>query len=136
MPREHGQHRTRSSGGVEEPLVSVSNKRKQNAPKKKVIQPILQEIRRLQDRTDLLIPRRPFGRVIREILLHFNERFGGNLRIQSRALEALQEAAEIYLTQLMEDAYRCTLHRNRVTLEVKDIALARIIRGMGDLACR
>lgn len=56
--------------------------------------------------------------------------FGGNdLRMQSLALEALQEATEMYVVQFLEDAYRCTMHRNQVTLKPSDLTLVRTLRG-------
>ena len=42
---------------------------------------------------------------------------------------ALQEAAEAYLVGLFEDTNLCALHSNRTTVMVKDMALARRIRG-------
>lgn len=42
---------------------------------------------------------------------------------------ALQEAAEMHLVSLFEDAVLCTIHAKRVTLKVSDIQLARRIRG-------
>jgi len=45
------------------------------------------------------------------------------------ALEALQHAAESYLVHLFEDSNLCALHAKRVTLLVKDMQLARRIRG-------
>lgn len=106
--------------------------RKQANPKKnlKAPPPSLREIKRLQNSTDNLIPRLPFARLVREILMSFN---CDGYRIQRLALEALQEASEMYLTLLMEDAYRCTLHRQRLTLMPIDIQLVRLIRGMGDM---
>jgi histone H3/H4 len=50
-------------------------------------------------------------------------------RWQAAALLALQEAAEAYLVHLFEDANLCTIHSKRVTVMVKDIQLARRIRG-------
>jgi len=51
------------------------------------------------------------------------------LRFQSQAVLALQEAAEAYLVSLFEDANLCALHAKRVTIMSKDIILARRIRG-------
>tara|TARA_B110001450_G_C17448942_1_gene411185 strand:- start:151 stop:408 length:258 start_codon:yes stop_codon:yes gene_type:complete len=42
---------------------------------------------------------------------------------------ALQEAAEAYLVGLFEDANLCCLHAKRVTVNAKDMTLARRIRG-------
>ena len=57
------------------------------------------------------------------------EKLKGELRFQSVAILALQEAAEAYLIGLFEDAYLCSVHAKRVTLQTKDMVLARRIRG-------
>ena len=45
---------------------------------------------------------------------------------------ALQEAAEAYLVHLFEDSNLCAIHAKRVTIFVKDIQLARRIRGFSE----
>jgi histone H3/H4 len=45
------------------------------------------------------------------------------------AVQALQEAAEAYLTGLFEDSNLCAIHAGRVTIMTKDMQLARRIRG-------
>ncbi|KAE8619713.1 hypothetical protein XENTR_v10009936 [Xenopus tropicalis] len=60
--------------------------------------------------TELLIRKLPFQRLVREIAQDFKT----DLRFQSSAVMALQEASEAYL---------------RVTIMPKDIQLARRIRG-------
>ena len=52
-----------------------------------------------------------------------------NLRFQSAAILALQEAAEAYLVTLFEDSLLCAIHAKRVTVMIKDMRLARRIRG-------
>ena len=52
-----------------------------------------------------------------------------DIRFSSQGLRALQECAEGYLTGLFEDSYLCAIHAKRVTLMVKDMQLARRIRG-------
>ena len=52
-----------------------------------------------------------------------------NLRFQSAAIMALQEASETYLVSLFEDTNLCAIHANRVTIMPKDIQLARRISG-------
>ena len=52
-----------------------------------------------------------------------------NLRFQSSAVNALQEAAEAYLVNLFEDTNCAAIHAKRVTIQVKDMALARRLRG-------
>ncbi|KAM3848036.1 histone H3-like centromeric protein A [Vipera latastei] len=88
----------------------------------------LQEIRKYQKSTNLLIAKLPFSRVVREICLEYTR--GVDMMWQSMALLALQEAAEAFLVHLMEDAYLCTMHAKRVTLHPRDIQLARRIRGI------
>ena len=85
----------------------------------------LREIRKYQASTDLLIRKVPFQRLVRELSKELNSDF----RFQSTALLALQEACESYLIGLFEDTNLCALHANRVTIMVKDIKLARRIRG-------
>jgi len=49
-------------------------------------------------------------------------------RWQSQALFALQEAAEAFLVDLFHDANLCAIHAKRVTVQQKDIQLARRLR--------
>jgi len=85
----------------------------------------LREIRRYQKSTDLLLRKAPFQRLVREIMQDMKS----DLRCQSTAILALQEAAESYLISLFEDANLCAIHAKRVTIMPKDIELARRIRG-------
>lgn len=85
----------------------------------------LREIRRFQKSTELLIPRLPFQRLVREV----SQEFRPDLRFQAAAIGALQEAAESYLTQLFEDTNLCAIHAKRVTIMPRDVQLARRIRG-------
>ncbi|KAL6050645.1 centromeric DNA-binding histone H3-like protein cse4, variant 2 [Balamuthia mandrillaris] len=63
----------------------------------------IREIRKLQRSTDLLIPKLPFARVVRELAKAYLA--DTEFRWQAQALLALQESAEMYLVQLFEDAY-------------------------------
>ena len=85
----------------------------------------IKEIKRLQEKTQVIIPRLPFQRLVRDICRTRNP----DTRFSSQALQALQEAAESYLTGMFEDSLLCALHAKRVTVMVKDIQLARRIRG-------
>lgn len=85
----------------------------------------LREIRRYQKSTELLIRKLPFQRLVREIAQDFKT----DLRFQSSAVMALQEACESYLVSLFEDTNLCAIHAKRVTIMPKDIQLARRIRG-------
>ena len=85
----------------------------------------LREIRKYQKTTELLIRKLPFQRLVREITQDFKT----DLRWQSQAVLALQEASEAYLVGLFEDTNLCAIHAKRVTIMPKDIQLARRIRG-------
>ena len=85
----------------------------------------LREIRRYQKSTNLLLRRRPFQRLVKEIA----QRVRDDFRWQTAAIEALQEASEAYLIGLLEDTNLCAIHAKRVTIMPKDMQLARRIRG-------
>ena len=85
----------------------------------------LREIRKYQKSTDLLIRKLPFQRLVREVAQDYK----CDLRFQTTALLALQEAAEAYMVGLMEDTNLCAIHAKRVTIMPKDMQLARRIRG-------
>ena len=86
----------------------------------------LREIRQYQKSTELLIRKLPFQRLMRELAQDLSKM---NIRFQSGAIMALQEASEAYLVGLLEDANLCAVHAKRVTIMTKDIQLARRIRG-------
>ena len=85
----------------------------------------LREIRRYQKSTDLLIKKAPFQRLVREVAQDYK----ADLRFQSSAVMAMQEASEAYLVGLFEDTNLCAIHARRVTIMPKDMQLARRIRG-------
>lgn len=90
----------------------------------------LRQIRRYQKSTEMLIRRAPFQRLVKEITFHDLGR--KDLRIQSAAVAALQEATEAYLVELFADANLCAIHAKRVTIFPRDMLLARRIRGETD----
>ena len=85
----------------------------------------LREIRKFQKSTDLLIRKLPFQRVVKEIATKYKS----DLRFQTQAILALQEACEAYLVNLFEDTNLCAIHARRVTIMTKDMMLAKRIRG-------
>jgi histone H3 len=85
----------------------------------------LREIRKYQKSTELLVRKLPFQRLVREIAQEYKT----DLRFQSSAVLALQEAAEAYLVGLFEDTNLCAIHAKRVTIMPRDMQLARRIRG-------
>ena len=87
---------------------------------------VLREIRRYQKLMELLIWKLSFQRLVREIAQNMTKT---DIRFQSGAIMALQEASEAYLVGLLEDTNLCTIHAKRVTIMPKDIQLARRIQG-------
>merc|ERR1711966_469598 len=86
----------------------------------------LREIRKYQKSTQLLIRRLPFQRLVREV----GQDMKLDIRFESPAIAALQEAPEASLTSLFEDTNLCAIHAKRVTIMPKDIQLARRVRGL------
>jgi histone H3 len=85
----------------------------------------LREIRRYQKSTELLIKKRPFQRLVREVAQDFKT----DLRFQSSAILALQEAAEAYLILLFENTNLAAIHGKRVTIMPRDMQFVRMITG-------
>ncbi|MFA5039906.1 MAG: hypothetical protein WC732_09565 [Candidatus Omnitrophota bacterium] len=91
----------------------------------------LREIRKYQKSTDLLFRKLPFQRIVREIAQNIG--LSSDVRFQSSAMLALQEAAEAYLVKLFDDTNTCALHARRCTIAPKDMRLARRLRGDSDV---
>ena len=73
----------------------------------------------------LLIHKLPFQCLVQEIAQDFKT----DLRFQSAAIGALQEASEAYLVGLFEDTNLCAIHAKCVTSMPKDIQLACCVHG-------
>ncbi|KAE8240510.1 hypothetical protein A4X13_0g7765, partial [Tilletia indica] len=86
----------------------------------------LREIRKYQKSTELCLRKLPFQRLCREIC---QDVIKTDMRFQSGALGALQEASEAYLVSLFEDTNLAAIHAKRVTIMPKDMHLARRLRG-------
>lgn len=89
----------------------------------------IMEIRQFQRSTNFLIRRLPFARLVKEIT---RNEFHPDLRWRVDAIEALQHAAEDYVVNLLMDANLCAIHAKRVTIQPRDMYLARRIRGLRD----
>jgi len=116
---------TQAAGDEGGAQVGAGNGRREEAASLPTGTVALREIRRYQKSTELLIRKLPFQRLVREIAQDFKT----DLRFQSSAVLALQEASEAYLVGLFEDTNLCAIHAKRVTIMPKDIQLARRIRG-------
>lgn len=104
----------------------------------------LQEIRRYQKSTELLVRKLPFQRLVREIIQNMNDTF----RVQLAALDVLQviihtsetddylltdrcviqQSAEHFIVGLFEDSNVCAIHARRVTVTPKDLKLVLKLR--------
>ena len=90
----------------------------------------LREIQRYQQSTKNLIRRTPFNKLIKEISQEYRICPEGpgtpsvQVRFQSTALAALQEATENFLIGLFEDVNLLAIHAKRVTVMPRDIRLA------------
>mmetsp|Transcript_125404 Transcript_125404/g.267710 ORF Transcript_125404/g.267710 Transcript_125404/m.267710 type:complete len:222 (+) Transcript_125404:67-732(+) len=90
----------------------------------------LREIRHYQGSTELLFRKLSFQRIVREICAKESQKLGkGPFKFEVQALLALQEAAEMFMTGVLEDAGLCALHGRRVTIMPRDVQLSRRIRG-------
>jgi histone H3/H4 len=89
----------------------------------------LREIRRFQKSTVLLIRKAPFQRFVREIVQNDFSPGISDVRFQSTAMLALQEAAEAYLVNVFELTNLAAIHAKRVTIMVRDMKLVMRIRG-------
>lgn len=87
------------------------------------------EIRKYQKSYKLLIPKRPFRELLKEVLhelkLVATKPIGIlTSRFQESAVEAIHEAAEAYMVEVFEDSYLLACHAKRKTVQVKDIQTA------------
>lgn len=94
------------------------------AVRQRRLKPLL-EIRKYQKSTDLLVKKKPFERVVRDVLQDHHQ----VSRIQRSAVMSLQEAAETMLVRLFEDANLLAIHAKRVTIRKEDLILAARLRG-------
>lgn len=84
------------------------------------------EILRLQEQSGNLLPKLNFMRLVREIAQNVPSR-GSEYRFTSDSLEALQVAAEFYVTGVFTDAQRLACHANRKTVMPRDLDLLRTL---------
>ncbi len=88
----------------------------------------LREIRKYQKSAELLIRKRPFQRLVREMM----QTMDPLMRLSAWALLAMQELAEAYAVTLFEDCQIGAIHAKRITVMSKDLDLAKRIRGIRD----
>ena len=71
------------------------------------------EIKEQQMKYNLIIPKAPFARVVREICLDICTS-GADMRWQANTVAAFQEASKAYLVRLFENSNLCAIHAKRV----------------------
>ncbi len=81
------------------------------------------EIRKLTRTAHLLLPRRPFQRLAREIA----QGMSSEIRFTPSSLEALQHCSEFYLNEFLHNANLARCHAKRETLERDDMRFARFM---------
>ena len=86
---------------------------------------VLREIKKFQSSTELLMRKLPFQRLVRELI----QARQSDLKVQGLAMKGLQEVGEVFLVGLLEQANLCAIHATRVMIMLKDIQLAKRIRG-------
>ena len=84
------------------------------------------EIQQFQKSTQLLICKHLFLHLFHKIAQEVGRH---DLHFQVHMVIALQEAAEYYLTGLLEDPNLCTIHVKCITIMPRDIQLAHSILG-------
>ena len=85
----------------------------------------LREIKKYQKQITPLTAKLPFQRRIRTTLKEIDP----EIRLKDSTLEAMREASEAYLVDVLFDSNLCAIHAKRQTVMVKDVVLASRIRG-------
>ncbi len=88
--------------------------------RKKKVPRALSQIKKMQKSTNLLIPKKSFGRLVREIA----QELGDDLRFQEDAILALQEAAEAHLIEVFKRANTNAIHARRLGINASDWKMA------------
>ena len=99
---------------------TIQSKKKSSRRRPSSDKKALKEIKNYQKSTELLIPKVQFQRIVRDRIYYYKE----DARIQTKALEALQEGCEAFITRLFEDAMLCAVHAKHITLLSEDLKLA------------
>lgn len=80
----------------------------------------------------MLIPRLSFARLVREILQGLAPSRADHFYMQGFALQALQEASELFVINFLSASYLCSAHAKRKTLMRQDmIFLQNLLKSFG-----
>ena len=92
----------------------------------------IREIRKYQTTTDLMIQKKPFYRLVKEIGNNVMDKIGiqkaKGMRYTKASLDTTQEIVESWMTTVLEDAQMVALHGRRVKVQVKDLMLVMRMR--------
>ena len=90
----------------------------------------LREIRKYQTGTELLIPKLTFQRLVKEVMMNeCMDRGMESMKIQSRALLAMQTGVEDYLTEMFSKSQIAAIHGKRITVQPRDVEIVRSFSG-------
>uniref|UniRef100_A0A0N4ZS20 Histone domain-containing protein n=1 Tax=Parastrongyloides trichosuri TaxID=131310 RepID=A0A0N4ZS20_PARTI len=87
----------------------------------------IREIKKFQASTNLLVPRAPMVRCIREVMQTGSTK---DIRITCGAIDAVREAVEHFVVDMFESCNLFALHAKRVTVMPRDIELWKRIKRM------
>ena len=79
----------------------------------------LRMIKKLQTSTNLLVQKGPFRKLVKQI----TSEMGVSIHYQKKAMEALQEAVEDYMTETFKHANKHAKHAKRKTIGVQDLQM-------------
>ena len=106
----------------------VQKKAVQTTRKMKTGDKAIKEIKYYQKTTGLLIERRVFERLVREITMLVAN---GPTRWSKEGLYAIQTAAEAHMIAQMKNAQLAAIHAKRVTVKTRDIQMAGCMKTDG-----
>jgi histone H3/H4 len=102
-----------SNMSIENLVDTGSSKRKRKADK------WLKECKYYQKTTDLLLPRLPFKKLVREIAQDYIT----DIRFSENSFEAIQTGTEEFIIELLGSAQNLAIHRNADTIIPKDMQM-------------
>lgn len=85
----------------------------------------LRNIRKHQKKSDLIIPRLPFKRLVREVLQEFID---DNVRVSEDAYLMLQHYVEASIISYYQNSLLAAIHADRTRLQPKDMGLVSRIQ--------
>ena len=87
----------------------------------------LREIKKYQKQIIPITAKLPFVRRVRAVIKELDPDF----RLRDSSIEAMREATEGFITDVLSDSNLCAIHAKRTTVMIKDVVLASRIRGDG-----